>query len=153
MCSGTFEDFRSEADLRGKDAAIQVERFLLQRRRGQPLGSSRVALELGLDPDDVEDLFEIACGESVGLMERADVVKCPHGDCGAMELVDSLVEQEQSEGEARCSVCDEVIADPASLSSERRYQLTVSGDKEANAAQAAEAAMPQLTAALLTALP
>ncbi|HEU4738592.1 MAG TPA: hypothetical protein VFS54_05860 [Solirubrobacterales bacterium] len=148
-----FEAFRSQADPRGKDAASRIERFLLQRRRGQPVDPRRVAQETELDLDDVQDLLEVASSEAVGLMERADVITCPNSGCEAMEMVGPLIEQEQSEGQARCSVCEEVVIDPASRPVERRYQLTVDADREAQEHQAAEEAKPQLTAAILTALP
>lgn len=150
MCSDRFEAFRRQADPRGKEAASRLEDFLLQRRRGQPLEPRRVTLEIGLDADDVLDLLEIASDQAVGLLERADVIRCPNRDCGAMEMVGPLIQQERSEGEARCSVCDEVVAGPADLQSERRYQLTRDADHEAQAAQAAK---PSLVVALLTALP
>lgn len=153
MCSDRFEAFRSQANPRGRDAAVRVERFLSQRRRGQPVEPGRLARETALDPDDVHDLLEIASAEGIGLMERADVISCPNNDCGAMELLDPLIQQEHSEGEAQCSVCEEVITDPGSRPRERRYQLTVEGDREAKARQAVEEARPQLTAAVLTALP
>lgn len=153
MCSDRFEAFRSQADPRGKDAAGLIERFLLQRRRGQPLEPRRVALEIGLDFDDAQDLLEIASSVEVGLMEQADVLSCPNDGCGAMEMVEPLIQQQQSEGEARCSVCEEVISNPADRPRERRYQLTPEGDREAKARQEVEAAKPRLTAAILTALP
>jgi nucleoside phosphorylase len=150
MCSDKFEAFRSQAEPRGKESSRRLEDFLLQRRRGQPLDPRRVTLETGLDADDVLDLLEIASDQDVGLLERADVIRCPNGGCGAAEIVEPLIRQERSEGEARCSVCEEVIANPAIRQSERRYQLTLDGDREAKAAQAAR---PSLVAAVLTALP
>lgn len=153
MSSDRFEAFRNRADPRGKDAASRVQRFLLQRRRGQPLEPRRVAQETGLDIDDVQDLLEIASSEEVGLMERADVITCPNGGCEAMEMVEPLIQREQSEGEARCSVCEEVVSNPADRPRERRYQLTLDGDREAKAQQEMETAKPELAAVVLTALP
>lgn len=153
MCSDKFEAFRSQADPRGKDAANRVERFLLERRRGQPLEPRRVALETELDIDDVQDLLEIASSEVVGLMERADVITCPNGGCEAIEMVEPLIQQEQSEGEARCSACGEVISNPGGRRCERRYQLTLAGDQEAKAQQEIQTTMPSLIGVILTALP
>jgi nucleoside phosphorylase len=106
-----------------------------------------------LEIDDVQDLLEIASTAAVGLLGRADVITCPNARCGAKEMVAPLVQQERSEGEAYCSVCEEVIPNPANRQSERRYQLTPAGDQEVYAQQAAEAAKPDLVAAVLTALP
>ncbi len=153
MCSNRFEAFRSQADPRGMDAAGRIEQFLLKRRRGQPLEPRRVALETEVDLDDVKDLLEIASSEEVGLAERADVITCPNGGCEAMEMVEPLIQQEQSEGEARCSACEEVVSNPADRLRERRYQLTLDGDREAKAHQEAEAEKPALAAVILTALP
>lgn len=153
MSSARFAAFHKQADPLGTDAATAVERFLLERRRGQPLAPRRIALETGLDPDDVDDLLEIASSEEVDILERADVITCPNSKCNAQELVGPLLEQKAADGEARCSTCEGVIDDVGSQPAELRYQLTSDADIEAEAYQKAVSSRPLLTAVLLTALP
>jgi len=153
MSSPRFAAFRNGADPLGADAAAAFERFVVERRRGQPLAPERIGLETELAPDAVEDLVEVACGDDVRMLERADVIRCPNRSCEAMELVGPLLEQEISEGEAVCSACGETIRDPGGLPAERRYQLTPEADLEAAAVQEAAAERPRLVAVILTALP
>jgi len=153
MSSARFAAFREQADPRGADAAAAIERFLRERRRGQPLTPRRIALDTELNQDDVDDLLEIASSDEIRLLERADVITCANPQCNAQEMAGPLLEQERADGEARCSTCEEVIDDPGGRPAERRYQLTPDGDIEAEAHQRAISSRPQLTAVLLTALP
>lgn len=153
MSSARFAAFREQADERGADAAAAVERFLIERRRGQSLSPRRIALDTNLDPDDVDDLLEIASYDDVRLLERVDVIRCPNPRCDSKELLTPLLEQELSDGAARCSTCEEVISSPSAQPAERRYQLTPEADVEAEAHQRAISSRPHLRAVILTALP
>jgi nucleoside phosphorylase len=103
--------------------------------------------------DDVEDLLEVASAKNVRLLERSDVITCPNADCKAREMLSQLLDQERTDGEARCSVCEEVITNPAGRPVECLYQLTPDGAAEADTHQVAIAARPTLAAVVLTALP
>jgi len=117
------------------------------------LAPRRIALDTGLDQDDVDDLLEIASEDDVRVLERADIIRCPNQLCEASEVLRPLLEQELADGEARCSTCEEVIPGPGGRPAERRYQLTTEADAEAEMHQQTIAARPQLTALILTALP
>jgi nucleoside phosphorylase len=153
MCLARFDAFRKLADKRGADAAAVFAQFLLERERGQPLLPRRIALESGLDQSDVDDLIEIAEANEIRLLERADVIQCPNPCCGAWEIVSSLIEQERVDGEARCSICEEVISDPGGREAECRYQLTPEADVEAKAYQQKVESRPGMIGVILTALP
>jgi nucleoside phosphorylase len=153
MSSGKFAAFRDLADRRGSDAAAAVERFLLERRRGQLLAPNRIARETGLGLGDVEDLLEIASSDEVGVLERTAVIACPNPNCAAPEHLRPLMEEEEKSGEAHCSTCEEVITTPRARNAEKRYELTEGADAEASVYQSEKANRPKQVAVILTALP
>jgi nucleoside phosphorylase len=150
MSSSRFEAF-SEAciPVAGATACEKFAAYLRGRGRGQRLLPERIALDLVLEEEDLDDLLTAAT--AVGLLELCPQVRCPH--CNArLDLNDLLTELEQ-EGVASCPDCREMIGDPRSLRPELRYRLAADADAEVAAEQAEKASLPRMRAVILTALP
>ncbi len=150
MSSHRFEAFSEACNpVAGATACQKFADYLRERGRGQRLLPERIALDLDLEEEDLEDLLTAAT--AVGLLEPCPQVRCPH--CNArVDLNDPLAELEQ-EGVASCPDCRDAIDDPRSLRAELRYRLAADADAGVAAKQAARTALPKMCAVILTALP
>ena len=152
MSSSSFEAFSERGRaVAGEDATRALHDVLQGLGRGARIAPERLAREMGLDNDELEDLLDVATDPAVGLLEDASQVRCPH--CGARADLDPLLAQLEDEGEATCADCERAINDVGALAVEQRLRLSPDAAQEAAAWQAARAARPQLTAVILTALP
>lgn len=137
--------------LAGGSACERFAAYLRERGRGQRLLPARIALDLNLGDEELDDLLATATG--VGLLEPCPQVRCPHCDT-RLDLEALLVDQEEEEEEViTCPDCSEPIEDPNALRSELRYRLAADADAQVAAEQAARAALPRMRAVILTALP
>jgi nucleoside phosphorylase len=150
MSSGRFADFSNACvPIAGAMACEKFAAYLRASGRGQRLLSTRIALDLGLEEEDLEDILRAAM--QVGLLQRCPQVRCPH--CEARLDLDELIAEQEQEGVATCPDCSNVIEEPRSLRSELRYRLAAEADEEVARDQAARAALPTMRVVILTALP
>jgi nucleoside phosphorylase len=151
MSSGRFDVFSdSGAVVGGESACAAVAGYLLARGAGQRLSPARVASDLGLEEDLVEELFELAAAPEVGLLIHETQLRCPH--CEARIDAARLIVVPEDSGSAVCPGCEQEIPNPGGLRSESRYRLTPDAEAEAQARQAADAAKPTLRVVILCAI-
>jgi nucleoside phosphorylase len=138
------------AALAGEDACRAIVGYLFQRGRGQRIAPARMAADLGLEEQLVQELVALATSPAVGLLQPAWQIRCPR--CEERIDREALVTSEERDGEARCPECDEPIAHPAGLPVETRYRLAADADAEVAAGQRVEQAKPDMRAVVLCAL-
>jgi nucleoside phosphorylase len=139
------------APIAGEDACAKVLDYLRERGRGQRISPGRMAADLELDAQLIDELIAVACSDPVGLLVPAPQVYCPA--CEERLDQDTLLAALAADGEADCPDCDTPIANPAALAVEMRYRLAEEADAEVAAAQQAERAKPVMRAVVLCALP
>jgi nucleoside phosphorylase len=150
MSSGRFAAFSDAcAPIAGAMACKKFVAYLRACGRGQRLLPARVALDLELEDDDLDEI--IGAATQVGLLQCCPQVRCPH--CEARLDLDELLAEQEQEGVATCPDCSNMIEEPRSLRSELRYRLAAEADEEIARDQAARAALPTMRAVILTALP
>jgi nucleoside phosphorylase len=132
----------------GTTACEKFAAYLRATGRGQRLLPARIALDLGLEEEDLDDIVQMAA--QVGLLTPCPQVRCPH--CEARLDLDELLGELERDGVATCPDGDHTIEEPGSLRSELRYRLTAEADAEVARDQASVAALPTMRAVILTAL-
>jgi nucleoside phosphorylase len=152
MSSNRFDAFyEAAAALAGQDTSRALVAYLRERGRGHHISITRVAAELSLDEDTVQELVALACTPAVGLLTSVWRIRCPH--CKQPVDLEPLLAADPLDGEAECPECRESITNPAGVTPEERYRLTEDTDAEVAAAQHAERAKPVMRAVMLCALP
>jgi nucleoside phosphorylase len=151
MSSNRFEAFSEVCrPVEGEHACQAFTSYLRERGRGQRISPIRVARDLDLDEEIIEEMIAIAISTDVGLLTPAFQVRCPQ--CHERIDRETLIIAEQADGEARCPECDKRIEQPEALAAEARYRLSEQADREAEETQRAESAKPMMRAVLLCAL-
>ena len=136
--------------MEGEHACQAFASYLRERGRGQRISPIRVARDLDIDEEIIEQMISIAISTAVGLLTPALQVRCPQ--CHERIDRETLLIAEQADREACCPECDERIEQPEGLAVEERYRLSEKADREAEEAQQAERAKPVMRAVLLCAL-
>jgi nucleoside phosphorylase len=149
MSSSRFAAFSNACvPIAGVMACEKFAAYLRTCGRGQRLLPTRIALDLGLEEEDLDDILRAAT--QVGLLQLCPQVRCPH--CEARLDLDELLAEQEQEGFATCPDCSNMVEEPRSLRSELRYRLAAEADAEVAARQAAEQAKPRMRAVVLCAL-
>jgi nucleoside phosphorylase len=151
MSLNRFEAFSEVCrPVEGEHTCQAFASYLRERGRGQRISPIRVARDLNLDEEIIEQMIAIAISTAVGLLTPALQVRCPQ--CHERLDRETLLLVERADGEACCPECDERIEQPQTLAVEARYRLSEQADREADEAQQAESAKPVMRAVLLCAL-
>jgi len=151
MSSNRFEAFSEVCGpVEGEHACQAFASYLRGRGRGQRISPIRVARDLDLDEEIIEQMIAIAISAAVGLLTPAFQVRCPH--CRERIDREALVAADRANGEACCPECDARIEQPAALAVEARYRLSEQANREAEETQQTESAKPVMRAVLLCAL-
>jgi nucleoside phosphorylase len=151
MSSSRFEAFSEVGGpVEGEDACRAFASYLRERGRGQRISPVRVARDLNLDEEIIDEMIAIATSTAVGLLTPAFQVRCPQ--CHERIDRETLLLAERVDGEACCPECDRRIERPEALAVEARYRLSVQADGEAEEAQQTARAKPVMRAVLLCAL-
>jgi nucleoside phosphorylase len=152
MSSSRFEAFSERGRaMVGDDAARVVHDYLLARGRGARIDPRRIEAATGVEDDELDELIELACDPSVGLLEERTQVR--HDRCGARVDLAAVLQTLEQDGEARCPSCEQRFEDIADAPRQSRLALTAEAEAEAAAARAAQDAQPRMNAVILTALP
>jgi nucleoside phosphorylase len=152
MSSSGFDAFSDTGAAVAGEAACQAfVQYLRKRGRGQRIAARRIAADLQLDEDTVQELLELACSPEIGLLERATQVRCPC--CDERIEREGLLAELRLKGECLCRGCGCSIDNPAELAEvDIRYRLSDAADAEVDACQRAVAAKPVMRAVVLCAL-
>jgi len=151
MSLNRFEAFSEVCrPVEGEHACQAFASYLRERGRGQRISPIRVARDLDLDEEIIEQMIAIAISTAVGLLTPALQVRCPQ----CQERIDreTLLAAEQANGEAYCPECGGRIERPEALAVETRYRLSEQADREAEEVQQAARSKPVRRAVLLCAL-
>lgn len=146
-----FEAFSKHGPaVAGEDGTKAFADFFLRTSPGARVEPRLLRMTLDLDAETIDDLARL--GQKVGLLVRADQVRCPYSDCDMPVDLGSLDEARDRGEEAECPNCHRTIERAQSLSAAQRYALSDAAAVEAAAWQAEQGKRPTLKAVILCAI-